>query len=129
MEIFNIVVLSISGLLLFTLAGVLRLINPIKNYEKNSGIKIENEVNMLSEVRGMSTLMSLGGIVILLGTIIPELTLTSFVVAILLFGGYAIGRLLSFGIDGKPNKLIIQGLVTEVVLGSVNTFCLVNILV
>ena len=129
MEIFNIVVLSISGLLLFTLAGVLRLINPINNYWKNSGIKIENEVNMLSEVRGMSTLMLLGGIVILLGTIIPELTLTSFVVAILLFGGYAIGRLLSFGIDGKPNKLIIQGLVTEVVLGSVNTFCLVNILV
>ena len=84
---------------------------------------------MLSEVRGMSALMALGGIVILLGTIIPELTFTSFVVAILLFGGYAIGRLLSIGIDGKPNKLIIQGLVTEVVLASVNTFCLVNILV
>jgi len=88
MEIFNIVVLSISGLMLFTLAGLLRLINPIKNYWKNSEIKIENEVNMLSEVRGMSTLMLLGGIVILLGTIIPELTLTSFIVAILLFGGY-----------------------------------------
>ncbi len=57
MEIFNIVVLSISGLMLFTLAGLLRLINPIKNYWENSGIKIENEVNMLSEVRGMSTLM------------------------------------------------------------------------
>ena len=129
MEIFNIAVLSISGLLLFTLAGVFRLINPIKIYWKNSGIKIENEVNMLSEVRGMSTLMSLGGIVILLGTIIPELTLTSFVVAILLFGGYALGRLLSFGIDGKPNKLIIQGLVTEVVLGAANIFCLINTLV
>jgi len=51
MEIINIVVLSLSGLLLFTLAGVLRLINPIKNYWKNSGIKIENEVNILSEVR------------------------------------------------------------------------------
>ena len=129
MEIFNIVVLSISGLMLFTLAGLLRLINPIENYWKNSGIKIENEVNMLSEVRGMSTVMLLGGIVILLGTIIPELTPTSFIVAILLFGGYAIGRLLSFGIDGKPNKMIIIGLVSEVVFCSVNTFCLVTILV
>jgi len=73
--------------------------------------------------------MLFGGIVILLGIIIPELTLTSFVVAILLFGDYAIGMLLSFGIDGKPNKLIIQGLATEVVLGSANLFCLINILV
>ncbi len=128
MEIFNIVVLSISGLMLFTLAGLLRLFNPIKNYWKNSGIKIENEVNMLSEVRGMSAVMSLGGIIILLGIIIPELTLTSFVVAILLFGGYAIGRLLSFGIDGKPNKMIIIGLVSELVMGAANAFCLFNIL-
>ncbi len=129
MEIFNIVVLSISGLMLFTLAGLLRLINPIKNYWKNSEIKIENEVNMLSEVRGMSTLMLLGGIVILLGTIIPELTLTSFIVAILLFGGYAIGRLISFGIDGKPNKMIIIGLVSESFFCCLHTFCLVNILI
>lgn len=129
MEIFNIVVLSISGLMLFTLAGLLRLINPIENYWKNSGIKIENEVNMLSEVRGMSTVMLLGGIVIMLGAIIPELTLTSFIVAILLFGGYAIGRLLSIVIDGKPNKLIIIGLVSEVVFCSLHTFCLVNILI
>ncbi len=129
MEIFSIVVLAISGLMLFMLAGLLRLINPIKNYWKNSEIKIENDVNMLSEVRGMSTLMLLGGIVILLGTIIPELTLTSFIVAILLFGGYAIGRLISFGIDGKPGKMIIIGLVSEVFFCSLHTFCLVQILV
>ena len=128
MEIFNIVVLSASGLMLFTLAGLLRLINPIENYSKNSGIKIENEVNMLSEVRGMSTLMLLGGIIIMLGTIIPELTLTSFIVAIMLFGGYAIGRLISFGVDGKPNKLIIVGLVSELIFCSLHTFCLVNFL-
>jgi len=129
MEIFNIVVLSISGLMLFTLAGLLRLINPIGNYWKNSGIKIENEVNILSEVRGMSALMLLGGIVIMLGAIAPELTLTSFIVAILLFGGYAIGRLLSIVIDGKPNKMIMIGLVSEVIFCSVHTFCLVNILI
>ncbi len=129
MEIFNIVILAASGLMLFTLAGVLRLINPIGNYWKNSGIKIEKEVNMLSEVRGMSALMSLGGIIIMLGAIVPELTLTSFIVAILLFGGYAIGRLLSMGIDGKPNKLIITGLISEVVFCSLHIFCLVNILV
>lgn len=129
MEVLNIVILSISGLLLFVVAGVLRISNPIKVYLKNSGIKLENEVNLLSEVRGMSSVMMFGGITVLLGTIVPEMTITSFVVAILIFLGYAIGRLLSFGLDGKPNKLIIQGLITEIVLGAANVFCLVTSLV
>ena len=74
-------------------------------------------------------MMLLGVIVIMLGTIVPELTLTSFIVAILLFGGYAIGRLISFGVDGKPNKQIIIGLVSEVVFCSLHVFCLVNVLI
>ena len=123
MEIINIVTLSISGLLLLTV-GTLRISNPIKNYSKNSGIKLENEVNLLNEVRGVSSVMLFGGIIILLGTIIPELTITSFVVAILILIGFAIGRLLSIGLDGKPNKLIAKGLISELILGAVNIFCL-----
>ena len=128
MEIINIVTLSISGLLLFTV-GTLRISNPIKNYSKNSGIKFENEVNLLNEVRGVSSVMLFGGIIILLGTIVPKLTITSFVVAILILLGFAIGRLLSIGLDGKPNKKIVQGLISELVLGAANVFCLLNILI
>ena len=73
MDIFNIVILSLSGLLLFTI-GTLRISNPIKNYSKNSGIKLENEVNVLSEARGVSSVMLFGGIIMLLGTIVPKLT-------------------------------------------------------
>ena len=40
--------------------------------------------------------------------------------------GFAIGRLLSFSLDGKPNKQIIQGLLFEIVLGSANIICLVS---
>ena len=128
MEIINIVTLSISGLLLLTV-GTLRISNPIKNYLKNSGIKLENEVNLLNEMRGVSAVMLCGGIIILLGTVIPKLTTSSFVVAILLFLGFAIGRLLSVGLDGKPNKLIVQGLISELVLGSANIFGLYQTLV
>lgn len=128
MEIFKIVILSLSGLLLF-FVGTMRLINPIKTYLKNSGIKLENDVNLLNEMRGVSSVMLLAGVIILLGTFIPELTLASHSFAILLFLGFAIGRVLSFGLDGKPNKLIVQGLIFELVLGGANTFCLVNTLV
>ena len=128
MEIVNIVTLSISGLLLLSV-GTLRLSNPIKNYLKNSGIQLANDVNLLNEMRGVSSVMLFGGIIILLGTIVPKLTIASFVVAVLIFLGFAIGRSVSIRVDGKPNKLIIQGLISELVLGAANVFCLINALV
>ena len=128
MEIFKIVTLAISGLLLFVLAGVLRLSNPIKNYLKNSGIKLDKDVNMLSEARGMSSVMLLGGLVVLSGTFVPEMAFTSLVIAIMLFLGFAMGRLISYGVDGKPNNQIIIGLTTEIVLGSLNALILLMVI-
>lgn len=125
METVNIVTLSLSGLLLL-FVGTMRLLNPIKAYSKNSGINLEHDVNLLNEMRGVSALMLFGGILILLGILLPELTISSFIVAILIFIGFAIGRTLSFGLDGKPNKQIVQGLVSELVLGAANIFCLIN---
>lgn len=128
MEIIKIVTLSISGLLLLY-GGTSRISNPVKIYLKNSGIKLENEVNVLSEARGVSSVMLFSGIIMLLGTIIPELTMTSFVIATLILLGFAFGRSLSITLDGKPNKLLIQGLIVEIVLGAANVFCLVNTLI
>lgn len=128
MEIINIVTLSISGLLLLAV-GTLRISNPIKNYLKNSGIKLENDVDLLNEMRGVSSVMLFGGIIILLGIIIPKLTLASFVIASLILLGFAVGRIISMGLDGKPNKLIVKGLISELVLGAANIFCLVNALI
>ncbi len=119
MEIFSIGVLSLSGLLLLSV-GALRISNPIGSYSKNSGIKIENEVNLLNEVRGTSAVMLFGGATILSGTTIPQMTFASHVVAILIFLGFAFGRLVSIRLDGRPNKLIIRGLIFELVLGSLN---------
>ncbi len=123
MEIFEIVTLSLSGLMLL-FVGATRLSNPIKAYLKGSGIKLENNVDLLNEVRGVSAVMLLGGIIILLGTVIPELTTTSFTVATLLFIGFAIGRILSITVDGKPNKQIIQGIIFELIFGALNISCL-----
>ena len=127
MEIVQIVILAVTGLFL-TLIGTLRIINPIANYSKNSGIKLENDVNLLNEMRGVSSVMLCGGVIILLGTIIPDLTITSFVVASLIFLGFAIGRFISIAVDGKPNKQITQGIMFELVFGAANLFGLYSIL-
>jgi hypothetical protein len=39
----------------------------------------------------------------------------------LMFLGFAFGRLLSVRLDGRPNKLIIRGLIVELAFGSLNT--------
>lgn len=128
MEIFKIVILSLSALLLL-IVGISRLSNPIKAYSKNSGIKIENEVNILNEMRGVSALMLSGGALVTLGIFFPSFTFTSFVVGTLIFLGFLIGRLISMAIDGKPNKQITQGIIFEFVLGAANIFGLLNNLV
>ena len=127
MEIFKIVALALSGSLLI-FGGLTRIIDPVKNYMKGTGIKIENEVNNLSEARGVSALMTLGGIIMLLGIFIPMMAMTSHVVAILILMGFGFGRLLSFVLDGKPNKLLVTGLVSELVLGTLNIISLIHIL-
>lgn len=127
MEIIKIIILSLSGLMLL-FVGAMRLSNPVKAYLKNSGINLGNDTDLLNEVRGVSAVMLCGGIIILLGIGIPKLTLASFIVASLIFIGFAIGRGLSIPIDGKPNKQIIQGLIFELVLGMANIFGLFLVL-
>jgi len=127
MDIIKIVILSLSGLMLI-FVGTMRLTNPIKAYLKNSGIKLENDTDLLNEMKGVSTVMLCSGIIILLGTIVQSLNFTSFVVASLIFIGFAIGRIISMITDGKPNKQIIQGIMFELILGTANIFGLITLL-
>lgn len=133
MEIINIVVLSLSSLLL-VYAGTMRLIKPLKSlclktYLDNPKIKLEGKVDIFNEMRGGGASTTFGGVFILLGIIIPQLTVASYVIAIVIFLGNAFGRLVSLRIDGKPNQQLSQGLMSEIVLGAANTFCLVSALI
>lgn len=125
MEIINIVILSLSALLLL-FVGTMRLFNPINTYLSSSGIKLDNNPNLLNEMRAVSAVMLCGGIIIALGIFVPALTFTSFVVASLIFIGFLIGRLISISADGKPGKQIMQGIVFEIILGAANVFGVVN---
>lgn len=126
MEIVTTVILSLSALML-VFVGLMRLNNPIKTYLKNSGIKLENDTSLLNEMRGVSAVMLCAGILISFGIFIEKLTFTSLCIAALIFIGFAIGRLISLKVDGKPSKQIIQGIGFEVVLGLANVSCLVNV--
>ena len=125
MEIIQIVILSLSSLLLL-FVGMMRLTNPTDTYSKNSGITLDNDVNLLNEVRGLSAVMLCGGILTALGIFIPGLTFTSFVVGALIFVGFAIGLFTSIALDGSPNQKIKQGIGFELFLGAANIFGLLS---
>jgi len=127
MDIITIVILSLSSLLL-VFVGLMRLTNPIKTYEKNSGIKLPNDTDLLNEMRGLSAVMLCGGIITVLGIFIAQLTFSAHLVAALIFLGFALGRLVSISADGKPNKQINQGILFELVLGAANVYGLVTLL-
>ncbi|CAL2104072.1 conserved membrane protein of unknown function [Tenacibaculum sp. 190130A14a] len=127
MEIVKTIILLLSGLMLL-FVGLMRLTNPIKTYLKSSGIKLSNNVDLLNEVRGVSAVMFCAGIIILLGILIPKMSLTSFTVGTLIFSGFALGRVVSLLIDGKPNKQIMQGIMFEIVLGGANLFGIFSVL-
>ncbi|MFY0591003.1 DUF4345 domain-containing protein [Roseivirga sp.] len=132
MDIFNIVVLALSGLML-TFAGFMRFLKPIgsyclKSYADNPELKIEGKSSMFSEMRGAGLHTVFAGITILLGTLLPQLQLTSFIVSSIFYVSYAIGRSVSLSVDGKPNQQTFQGMIFEIILGGLNVFCLVKIL-
>lgn len=73
-------------------------------------------------MRGVSAIMFSAGIIIALGLFIEKLSFTSHFIASLIFVGFAVGRLISLKVDGKPSKQITQGILFELVLGIANVF-------
>ncbi len=130
MNIFKIVVLALSGLAL-VYASSMRLIHPtkaifLKTYLENPENTLEKDIDLANEIRGMGSVLLLGGIITLLGIILPDLRKTSFVVASVIFVGVVSGRLISLGVEGIPNPEIVRATMVEGVLGALNIVCLVN---
>lgn len=130
METFKVVVLILSASALFY-ASSMRLFNPSKanflqTYTENSTNTLVQDVDLLNEIRGVGSVMLLGGIVILLGVFMPGLRRTSLVVAGVIFVGVVLGRIVSISLDGTPNTEVMKATMAEVVLGALNVFFVVK---
>jgi len=131
MEIFNLVVLALSGLLL-TFAGGTRLVRPVKSlclngFKGKYGEGVDKDPDILSEMRGAGTFTMLLGLTILAGTVMPQIRPTSFVVGIIMFLGYAVGRSVSMAIEGKPDEATVKGLYSEILFAALHIVCFVTL--
>ncbi|MEM9887559.1 MAG: DUF4345 domain-containing protein [Bacteroidota bacterium] len=132
MELFEVIILSLSSLALFY-ASTMRLINPqkgnfLQTYLSNPDNRLENDTDLINEIRGVGAVMLVGGLFIILGIVISDFKFTSFVVAVVIFFGVVLGRLISLVVDGKPNQDVIRATIAEIVLSVLNIFCLIDLL-
>ncbi|MEM6526799.1 MAG: DUF4345 domain-containing protein [Chloroflexota bacterium] len=133
MRIFQIVVLVLSGLALLY-ACSMRFINPteavfLQTYFENPDNRLEADIELVNEIRGVGAVMLLGAIVTFLGAIRADFRLTALVVAAVILGGVVLGRSLSLFIDGIPDADLIRAYVAEIVLGTLNVVCLISLFI
>lgn len=133
MEVFRIVVLAISGLLV-CYGGGNRLTTPANSfclqcYLARPGVDLRDDPDISSEMRGDGAVLLLAGLVALAGTFVADVRITSLAVASVIFVGFAFGRLVSWKLDGRPNDNLVQGTIAESALGVLNVVGLVTALV
>ncbi|MEM9775701.1 MAG: DUF4345 domain-containing protein [Chloroflexota bacterium] len=133
MKTFKIVVLILSGLALFY-ASSSRLFIPagavfLQTFFENPENSLDIAIDLVNEIRGVGSVLFLGGIIALIGARRADFRFTAFVVTNVIFSGIVIGRSLSFLIDGMPHSGLIVVFTTEAVLAVLNIFCLIQFLI
>ncbi|MEP2980289.1 MAG: DUF4345 domain-containing protein [Lentilitoribacter sp.] len=107
-------VLFISGISAFGI-GCLIVFTPHSFYA-SSGIVLDNDVNLLSELRAPAAGLLTLGIFMLLGIIRPVLAQISIFSTLIVFITFPAGRLISIVFDGMPSLAIFSALVFELVI-------------
>jgi len=108
-----------------TIMGLWRFVDPIGFFEF-SGLILSEDAGLLNEARGTGGAIIGFGLLILLGAFKKKLAFTSTIVAIILFFGFGIARVISVFIDGNPGEALYKGIIGEFVMGSIALFALIK---
>ena len=117
-------ILILLGINLVVL-GSWRLLDPIGFFDF-SGLLLSADAGLLNEARGTGGAIIGFGLLILLGAFKKKLAYTSTIVAIVLFFGFGIARVISVVLDGNPGEALYKGIIGEFVMGSLALFALIK---
>lgn len=105
--------------------GSALLFTPV-SFQASVGINLENDVNLLSEIRAPSGLLLVGGVVIFLGAFISKLKYTSILLSCLIYLSYGVSRVVSILFDGLPSEPLVTALIVELLIGILSLFVLIR---
>ena len=118
--------LFLSGIIAIAIGGALLFIPEI--FQESNGIMLNNDVNLLSEVRAPGGTLFAGGVIMILGIFNSNLRFTSVVLSSLIYFSYGISRLLGMMIDGIPNESLVTATVIEIIFGIIGVYILTKFL-
>lgn len=114
--------LAISGVILIGIGGAL-LFDPIA-FHASSGIALESNVNLLSEIRAPGGLLFAAGIFVVIGAFKAKMVQVSIVLSSFIYLSYGVSRVLSMVMDGAPSQSLVAATGVEIIFGSLGLFLL-----
>lgn len=96
-------------------------------FEASAGIHLEQDVNLLSELRAPGGTLLITGILIMLGAFNPRMAFISILLSTLFYLSYGASRVFSILVDGIPNDSLVIATIIEIVIGSLSLFVFINL--
>lgn len=109
-------ILTVAGLTATTIGLSITFLPSV--FYASYGIELDADPNLLSEIRAPGANLAALGFVMLGGVLRARWFSTARLIAITVFFSFALGRLVSWSIDGTPDSGVIVALAIEIVIGS-----------
>ncbi|MEM1075863.1 MAG: DUF4345 domain-containing protein [Pseudomonadota bacterium] len=106
--------LGMSGLMA-SIIGLAITLDP-QSFYASYGIVLSPQPNLMSELRAPAANLTVLGLIILRGALHQKLVQTSAWLGVTVFSAFAIGRTISFVLDGWPSESILAAFAIEVLL-------------
>lgn len=118
--------LIIAGLI-GAIVGASILFAPIQ-FHATSGIVLDSNASMMSEVRAPGGALLVGALIVLAGAFVKRLTFIATVLTALLYLSYGLARVFSIIIDGLPDTALLAATGIELIIGSLAGVALIRFL-
>jgi hypothetical protein len=119
------IVLLIAGVIGMGIGGA-QLFMPVA-FEASAGISLGENISLLSEIRAAGGALLVAGIIMLSGVFNSRLSPISIMLSSLFYLTYGLSRMLSMMMDGIPSESLIIAAITEIVIGLMSTFVLLQL--
>lgn len=116
MSKFQKIILGLSGFIAFAIGSFITLA-PIAFYA-GYGITLDNDPDLLNELRGPGANLAALGAVVMAGLFIHSLAKTSVAIALVIFLAFPVGRVIGIIADGIPSESVLAAFAVEIVLGA-----------
>lgn len=115
---FTTIFLFIAGLLLLVIGGSILLV-PQAFHLASNGIVLDNDPNLLSEIRAPGGLLVGSAVCILIGAFRLNLKSLAVVLTVLVYGSFGLARLLGLAFDGMPSTGLVGATVIELIVAAI----------